>query len=195
MIRRADIAQLALELRRAGELLATPCPCGNTDQAWLKAHMLGEHIWDSTLAMRPGPKAQTFTPPTVTPSTGNDNDPPADPDKHATYLARLGVWGQVRDLLRFIEAHRPDQHLPTGPAFTDDEWCRNHLDTLGTCEPRYRGDTCRRCYGVKLTTGHLPPRTILQAWRDGARVTDATLAAAIRDANPKARRRKKRKAG
>lgn len=182
-IRRADLPQIALELRRLGELLITPCPCGSTEYTWLKAHMLSEHIWDATLDMAPGPKAQAFEPRTIAPSQGPDDgrEPRPDPDKHAQYhdSART-LWDATRALQGLIDTLRPDQNMPTGPTFTDTEWCAHHLDTLGICEPRNRGDLCRRCYGVRLTTGHLPPHSILIAWRDGTRVTDATLAAAIR---------------
>lgn len=198
-VRRADTAQIALELRHLGEVLITPCPCDpGHDHRWLKAHTIGEHIWDATLAMTPGPRAQAFTPHTLS-GPHSDAEPPPEPDMHRRYTERAqAVWGATRALQRLVDTLRPDQTHPTGSAFTDDEWCRNHLDTLGVCEPRYRGDTCRRCYGVRLTTGHLPPRTILEAWRAGNRVTDQTLAAAIQAANPKTKSKgktKRKKAG
>jgi len=197
-VRATDIAQIALEARRLGETLITPCPCGHTDQRWLKAHTIGEHIYDSTRAMAPGPRAQAFTPTTASPSPTTDTEPPPDPDMHARYTKRAtDAWAAIRALQTFVDGHRPDQTAPTGPTFSDDEWCRNHLDKLGICEPRYRGDTCRRCYSVKLITGHLPPRSILEDWRNGARVTDQSLAAAIAaDQQPagKAKKGKRRKA-
>ena len=103
---------------------------------------------------------------------------PSDHDRHNELADQ--AWAAIRAYQTFLDTYRPDRRMPTGSTeFTDADWCRNHLDVLGVCEPRYRGDSCRRCYGVKLTTGNLPPRSILQAWRDGTRVTDATLAAAI----------------
>lgn len=193
-----DIPQLGLEARRLGELLVTNCPCPHTDR-WLKAHTLGEHLWHATRNMAPGVRAQAFEPRMNTPTpTTHDTDPPPDPDLAGRYqsLTRKASYA-IRDLTRFIETYRPDRHMPTGPAFTDTDWCRNHLNVLGTCEPRYRGDTCRRCYGVKLTTGHLPPLAILQAWNDGIRVTDQTLAAAIAahiaDLKATGKKRKRRK--
>ena len=80
-IRRADLPQIALELRRLGELLITPCPCGSTEYTWLKAHMLSEHIWDATLDMAPGPKAQAFEPRTIAPLLVNGA--PATPAEKA----------------------------------------------------------------------------------------------------------------
>jgi len=182
-VRRSDIPQIGLEARRLGELLITPCPCAGGPDGWLKAHTLGEHLHDSTRNMAPGPKAQAFEPRTIVPSIGAEDgrEPPPDPDLHARYTALAGdAWAALRALQAFVDSWRPDRNAPTGPTFSDDEWCTHHLDQLGICEPRYRGDLCRRCYGVHLTTGHHPPLTILQAWRDGTRVTDTTLAAAIR---------------
>jgi hypothetical protein len=195
VIRKQDIPQLALELRRLGETLITPCPCGHTTNRWLTAHTIGEHIWDSTQAMNPGPRAQAFTPNTNGPTIINDTDPPPEPDKHADYTHRANnTWHTTRALQALIDNLRPDQTHPTGPTFTDTEWCRTHLDLLGICEPRYRGDLCRRCYGVQLTTGHTPPRPILDAWRDGTRVTDQMIADALRTEHPKpAKARKRRK--
>lgn len=196
-VRRTDITQIALELRRAGELLLTPCPCTHTGYRWLTAHTLGEHLYDSTRNMAPGIQAQAFEPRTTTPghTHDEDRDPPPDPDLHGRYLnITADAWATVRQLQTFIDSWRPDRTAPTGPTFTDTEWCAHHLDTLGTCEPRYRGDLCRRCYGVHLTTGHRPPTTILRAWQDGTRITDAMITAAIHAENPKTKgKRAKRK--
>lgn len=196
MIRKADIPQLALELRRLGETLITPCPCGHTTHRYLTGHTIGEHIWDSTLAMAPGPRAQAFTPNTNGPTIITDQDPPPEPDKHGDYTHRANnAWHTTRALQTLVDTLRPDQTMPTGPTFTDTEWCRNHLELLGICEPRYRGDLCRRCYGVQLTTGHTPPRTILDAWRDGTRVTDQMITDALNaehgHTRPKTRKRRK----
>ena len=201
-MRPSDIPQLALELRRLGELLITPCPCTTQNpDGWQKAHTLGEHLWDSTRNMAPGPRAQAFEPRTITPSVGGDHEPAPDPDLAGRYTTLTrSTWQTVRELQAFVDTWRPDRTAPTGPTFTDTEWCAHHLNTLGICEPRYRGDLCRRCYGVRLTTGHLPPRSILLDWREGRRVTDSSLAAAIRTeqtaaGKPKARKGKRRKAG
>jgi hypothetical protein len=198
VIRKTDIPQLALELRRLGETLITPCPCGHHNHRHLTAHTIGEHIWDSTQAMAPGPRAQAFTPTTNTPTrTDHDTDPPPEPDMHNRYTHRANnAWTATRALQDLVDGLRPDQTAPTGPTFTDTEWCRTHLDLLGICEPRYRGDLCRRCYGVQLTTGHTPPRSILDAWRDGTRVTDQMIANAIKATQPTpTKARKRRKAG
>ena len=190
-VRRSDIPQIGLEARRLGELLITPCPCTGAPDSWLKAHTLGEHLHDSTRNMAPGPKAQAFEPRTITPTATHDHDPAPDPDLANRYQTlATDAWGAIRALQAFIDSWRPDRTAPTGPTFTDTEWCTHHLDQLGICEPRYRGDLCRRCYGVHLTTGHHPPLTILQAWRDGTRVTDATLTAAIAATHPKTTKRK-----
>lgn len=199
----SDMPQVGLELRRLGELFVMSCPCGQGGAArWESAHTLSEHLWRATrdlddAAIRAAAydaettghryEHETQTDgsmivwPVAVDVTGEAALAGIAPSVHDEWRRLIDkLWSALRDVQAFVDQHRPDRTMPTGPVFTDTDWCRNHLDVLGVCEPRFRGDTCRRCYGVKLTTGSLPPRSILEAWRDGARVTDAILAAAIR---------------
>src|SRR5262245_46621421 len=162
-VRRDLIPLVTLDARHAGELLAHPCACGR------HRCTLGEHIWQSTRDMTPGPKAQSFEPST---SSGYiiiseleeyryGPDPTIGLD---VQFARAidAYWTAARNLTRIIDQHRPDRWTPLPDPASDDQWCRHHLETIGQCETRYRGDLCRFCYELKLAHGHLPDHEAMQ---------------------------------
>lgn len=189
-MRRDRLPNITLNGRHTGALLAHPCPCPNP-----RCTTIGEHLLDSTRNMTPGPRAQAFEPRTITHHTppNDDSDPRPDPTAtlDTTYRRLLNNYDRAAlALTAFIGAHRPDRHAPTPDPAGDDEWCRNHLETIGVCEPRHRGDLCRSCYDVQLAHGTPPDRLLLQAIRDRGRITPATLTDFIARTRP-ARRRKK----
>lgn len=54
-------------------------------------------------------------------------------------------------------------------------WCRSCL-RVGSRSPRYRGDLDRWCYEFQSAEGFLPPASILEARRDGRKITDQMVA-------------------
>ena len=197
-MKRSDLPLIVLDLRQAALRLAHPCHCGHRDCT------IGDHLWRSTLDMRPGPRATT-TDPRVTGSAAAVWQPPGpelDPaaDLAATYRARLhNAWRAARDLLDFLEQHRPDRWAAVArhvERTSDDDWCSNHLDLRGTCVPRYRGDLCRFCYDVQLAEGVLPDRPLLRRRDEGRKITELDLAdlrRRVRATNPKRPAKRKRK--
>jgi hypothetical protein len=189
-MRRDDIAQAVLDGRHTGELLAHPCACGK------QRCTLGEHIWDSTRDMTPGPRAQSFEPATT---NGNghtgDQDPPPDRTTHIDREYQQAIWTYwqaARDLRRLIDTHRPDRWTPLPDPATDDQWCRNHLDTIGQCEPRWRGDLCKDCYELGLTYGTTPDAEYMRARHTHGYRDDRDLKAWLaRRPTPTRKRRKK----
>src|SRR5690606_11932479 len=68
-VQRSDVPLIVLDLRQAALRLAHPCHCGHRDCT------IGDHLWRSTLDMRPGPRATT-TDPRVTGSAAAVGQPP-----------------------------------------------------------------------------------------------------------------------
>lgn len=189
-IRPSDLPLAVIQLRRAGELIATPCGCGHKDCT------LGEHVLRSTSTMGPGPRAANLDPTargtrwdrdpdgTVSPipndPTGEAALQPTTPDHHAA-LRQAITDGQraAQVVIDLITTNRPDRR----PLDVNEpvEWCRHHLAEIGVCEPRHRGDLCRTCYEFKLAHRLEPPRQLLQIHRDGRRWTDSDVAAALRE--------------
>jgi hypothetical protein len=180
---------VTLDLRHAGELLAHPCQCGRNHCT------LGTHIWQATRDMDPGPKAQNTDPKVRGHSTPADHTEP-DPALHLEYR-RLVTEAQTaaQHLTAFIGRIRPDRILHNPPILTTaQDWCRNHLNTIGVCEPRYRGDLCRFCYDVQLAEGTEPPQALLVMRHRGDRLTTEDVTAIVAAAHPpRTRKRKGRK--
>lgn len=190
-IRPSDLPLAVLHLRRAGELIATPCPCGRKDCT------LGEHVLRAAGDMTPGPRAANLDPATRGTRWEEDratgvvspvpNDPtgeaainPSQADAQAELRRAIATGDQLaQDIIDIISTHRPDRR----PLEVDEpvEWCRHHLDELGVCEPRYRGDLCRPCYDFARLHGIAPPRRLLQLHRDGRKWTDQEIALALRE--------------
>lgn len=158
--RDTDLVQAILELRRAGELLAHPCECSERPD---KPHMLGDHLFQSTKDMRPGIKASA---PGLRAGNGDSSElePVAEPtDTHDQFCAVVGKGQAVaRDIIGFIERHRPDRKLVVvRPEGSDDDWCRACL-AAGHCEPRFRNESlCRWCTEYRLTWRIEPPQDIV----------------------------------
>lgn len=159
-IRRSeDLVSAIVDLRRAGELLAHPCACIDRPD---KPHMLGDHLWQSTKDMRPGIRASAAA--LTAGSNGDGLEPTAEPTDPHDELAALVGRGQdiARDIIGFIERHRPDRKLTavTTPS-SDDEWCRACL-AAGYCEPRFRDESlCRWCTEYRLAWRIEPPADIV----------------------------------
>jgi len=157
---RDEIPLATLDGRHAGELLAHPCPCGQ------QRCTLGDHIWQSTRDMTPGIRAKSYEPSTHGGLTViTDDDPPPDPT--ATVDVRFAAavqayWDASRALIRLIDAHRPDRWTPLPDPTTDTDWCRNHLESIGHCEPRFKGDECRMCNELRRAHGHLPDAELMK---------------------------------
>lgn len=191
-MKRDELPLVILDGRHAGELLAHPCRCTNP-----RCTCLGEHLYDSTRNMTPGPPAQAFEPRTTNPSTPTDDrDRPADPTA-TIHLEYQRLTRNYRDaglaLTRFITAHRPDRTIPIPEPATDNDWCRNHLTGIGTCEPRHRGDLCDWCYRVGLAHGTVPDRQFMLERREKGRTTprmEADFLTRIRATRPTRKRRK-----
>jgi hypothetical protein len=178
--------------RHTGELLAHPCACGK------QRCTLGEHIWDSTGNMTPGPKARSYEPATIgAPGhNGSDDDPPPDRTLTIDREYRDAVWAYwqaARTLRRLIDSHRPDRWTPLPEPATDDQWCANHLDIIGTCEPRYRGDLCRHCYEIGRTYGTTPDADYMRARHHRGYATEKDLKDWLARRPTKAGRKAKRK--
>jgi hypothetical protein len=189
-IRPSDLPLAVIHLRRAGELIATPCGCGHASCT------LGEHVLRAAGHMGPGPRAANIDPTTrgarwEADETGNIWPVPNDPTGEAALqpdapdvqtLLRQAIITSERAALAVIDligAHRPDRR----PLDVDepDGWCSHHLDEIGVCEPRHRGELCRSCYDFARLHGIAPPRRLLQMHRDGRRWTDQDIAIALRE--------------
>jgi hypothetical protein len=188
-VRRDDLPLVTLDGRHAAELLGHPCTCGRP------MCTLGTHIWESTRDMTPGPKAQSFEPAMATGSVHTDTDPRPDPTTIIDVRFAQAVqtyWNSARELTRLVDALRPDRWTPLPEPATDDQWCTNHLEVLGACEPRYRGDLCRFCYDLKCTYGAVPDRQLMQARHERGYGSDRDINEWLtRTAKPKSRKRKK----
>lgn len=171
-----------------GKLLAQPCGCGR------RQCTVGEHAYHSTRDALPGIRAQAFDDPRVSGTTaaGDIAAGHSFDDKHDELSAMAASINlNCIALANMVAAVQHDrQHPKTTGA--DEEWCRHHLDTIGSCEPRYRGDLCRRCYDFNRSTGVMPTKQILNAWHRGDRVTNHMVAHA-KSAQKKRRRKKKAK--
>lgn len=175
-MKRSDLPLVTMDGRHAGAILAHPCGCGRAGCT------LGKHVWDATIDMTPGPRAQTTDPRARSwaPDTGDDDgpdrpDPLAGLDQEYRRLV-TAYFTAARDVTRFIDRHRPDRTVPLPDAVaTDDMWCANHLDLVGICEPRHRGDLCRQCYNLQLAHSVPPDAQLLQAMRDHGRITKTAI--------------------
>lgn len=159
-MRRDQLPLITLDGRAAALAIAHPCDCGRQRCNW------GLHVFLATRDFTPGPRAQSFEPSTVRGWNGADLDPPADPTTtiDERFVALLDVyWQAALNVTRFIDSHRPDRWTPLPEPASDDLWCRNHLETIGACEPRHRGDLCRKCRELQLAYGHLPDGELMRA--------------------------------
>jgi hypothetical protein len=188
-VKRDELPLVTLDGRHAGELLAHPCACG------YHRCTLGEHLWRSTQEMAPGPRAQNFEPAMA---TGRGMEVDADvlvdltAGLHDEYRALLRTyWTVARDIARFVDRHRPDRWIPLPEPASDAEWCRNHLETIGACEPRYRGDECRVCYDLRLAYGHVPDGELMRLRHRKGYLTKPDLTAWV-ERLPKARKKRKK---
>lgn len=186
-----DLVIATLDGRRAGELLAHPCGCGNHNGT---AHSIGEHLWDSTRNMTPGIKAASYE---ARGSSTDETTGPTQPgtDDHQTYRDLVIAWRNAAlDLSAFIEKRRPDRQLAAVPEpSSDDNWCRACL-TAGHCQPRFR-DTplCRWCTEFRLAYRMDPPAPLLTIRHERGRVTqrDVDLAVMEQRKQQRAQRRKR----
>lgn len=202
-MRRSDIPIVALYLRRAGELAA----------------MYGEDTWDSTKRMGPGPRAAHFDPDgrggwrheavpegdrTIVAPIPNDptgeaavtDDSTASvhqafQDQHEVAQREARKLIDMYEQLRYDRADPRANGIPVEDPATDQEYCSHHLSTLGTCEPRYRGDLCRACYDFNLAHDLLPTRHLLRLRHEGKQWTEQQVTEALTELR---RGRKKRKA-
>lgn len=194
-ITRLELPQLALELRHVGELLATPCSCSAEP-----AHEIGDHLWRSTRDMDPTPlraaaydgdrggwryetdKATGDTwPVQAGDSTGEAAVRHLAPGVRHEYVRLLtSVRDANRDLHLFIDQHRPNRTLDDIRPDDPGEWCAHHLATIGTCEPRHRGDLCRACNDFRLLYRVPPPKDLLLLRQDGRRWTQQAIDDALR---------------
>lgn len=193
--RSEDLVIATLDGRRAGELLAHPCGCGNHDGT---AHSLGQHLWDATKDMTPnGVSAVTYEAKGSSATSDTDAAPAAALDPHDQYRRLVDAWRNTAlDLAAFIEKHRPDRHLEAVQALSDDQWCRACL-AAGYCSTLLReGPLCRWCTEFALAYRMDPPAELLVARAEGRRITQPMVDAAVRAERQrlKAERRKKRTA-
>lgn len=173
-----------------GEL--RPCPL-------CRVHTLAEHLDRQAETLRPGPRAANTdaggghryerdgdeVAPVPNDSTGEAAiDPLADTDaaEWRAILAEGQAW--QRRAHDYINAHRPDRRADAKDPASDAEWCRHHLVTLGTCEPRYRGDLCQTCYRFDRIHKMLPPKGLLEIRHEGRRWTPKMVADAVLAARP-----------
>jgi hypothetical protein len=174
--RDGELVQAILDLRRAGELLAHPCECSERPD---KPHMLGDHLFQATKDMRPGIKASA---PGLRGggSSETDTEPSSDPrDPHLEFCAVVGKGQAIaRDIIGFIERHRPDRKLVVvRPEGSDDDWCQAHL-AAGYCEVRFRNEPlCRWCTEYRLTYRLDPPADIITMREQGKRITVGQITA------------------
>lgn len=193
-VRRAsDIHLAALDVRRAGEQLMTPCGCND------KEHTLAEHLWHSTKDMEPGLRSSNTDPKVTGTSSSGGTDPDADPTLAVSERYKQLVQtlhGAALDLTDFVAAHRPDRVLALPTALSDQTWCRSHL-RLGVCEPRWRtSERCRWCADFEAIYQQDPPLVLLQMRRQGQRIMQADITEALRAERAATKlNRRKRKAG
>lgn len=192
-MRADDLPHVTATAQRLGGLLARPCTCSRPD-----CSTIGDHIWHATRDASPGITAASLEPARST--TPRLPLPPPDPERTATAHAELQrlltAFGTASHHLElFLGPWRPDREHPT-PVAEPADWCAHHLALIGTHEPRYRGDLCRRCYDFGRAEGFAPTGPILQAWHRGERLTDRFVReqlAEVRAAAAKANRKKRAK--
>ena len=80
-----------------------------------------------------------------------------------------------RELGLMVDQWRPDRATTVDETATAADWCAHHLTTIGTCEPRAKGDLCRWCDDFRRAYNVLPTRGLLEKRRDGARITQALV--------------------
>ena len=181
-----DIPHIIANGRRTLTALATPCTCGRENCT------TGQHLWYATRDAQPdGRRAHAFDQSRTSNST---TAPIPTIDRHAitthnevrAHLATLTATLSALDVLATTwNPHRGG----SADTANDDDWCRHHLDTIGVCEPRFRGDLCRPCYMFQLAEKAPPTVDILDAWRHGRRVTPAM----VNEARSKRRKKKGKK--
>lgn len=188
-IRAANLDRWATTAQRTATATASPCPCPDPE-----CPTIGDHVWRATRDGRPGIRAATLDPGH---STGHPGLQLPQPDRDGTARAHDELRRTIGELERhtnrlhdLIGAWRPDRERATQAASSDD-WCRHHLELIGTCEPRYRGDRCRWCYDFHATNAVLPPVEILTARARGDRITQGMITAWAKAA--KADRKQRRK--
>jgi hypothetical protein len=162
---------VTLDGLQAAYRIALPCDCGRP------RCNLGDHLWQSTRDMGPGPRATNTDPRSRSWPTDNDDpDPPDATDGlHTQYTQLLAVYqNAARNLSRFVDSYRPDRWVPLPEPVTDEDWCRNHL-AAGICEPRDRGDLCRWCYDIGRAHGTAPDPILIRARHQGQRITDTLI--------------------
>jgi hypothetical protein len=141
--------------------------------------------------MAPGPRAQNFQPPT---GSGGDGEPPPDSTGklHDDYRALLeSYWNVSLKIRQFVDRHRPDRWVPLPEPASDSDWCRNHLEIIGACEPRYRGDECRTCYDLRLAYGQVPDAELMRLRDRKGYLTKPDLTAWV-ERLPKSRKKRKK---
>lgn len=164
-MRASDLHLVVMDGQTAALHLAHPCPC---DQP--RCRTIGEHVLQATRDFTPGPRAQSFEPSTaptimVLEVDHITVDPTVSIDEHFDRLVQT-YWDAARDLTREISRLRPDRWVELPEPASDERWCRNHLDTIGQCYERYRGDLCRDCYELSLAYGQVPDRQFLDTVHD-----------------------------
>lgn len=203
-MRLSDIGPIALRAGHIKEQLLTPCKCGRANCT------LGEHIWHATRAMNaPGVRASNTDPGGGNRWETHDDDTvwpvPNDPTGEAAidtdtgpdeWADALEWFNQAADHLQVVFGrYRPDRRLHTVDPSAADQWCTHHLQAIGKCEPRYRGDLCRICYDFKLAhDGKLPPADLLEHKHQGGKWNEQMIAASLKAAKPAKRKKGKRKA-
>ncbi len=187
-IRLDDLAAIIAELHRDITWLAAPCGCPNN-----LCRTMAEHMHRLTSEGRRGIPAAGLEPSrsSAIASIGLPTHDPADA-AHSDYLTAVAALKAAGDrLATAIDSWRPDR-LKADTA-DPDIWCRHHLDTIASCEPRYRGDQCRFCYDF-LAVNKVPPSAeILAARHRGERITATMVDQLRRDTRAARKRRKRRK--
>lgn len=172
-----------------------PCPL-------CRPHTLVEHSLRARRDQRPGVRATNTDPraPGGPSDTNDDRDdaPADDPTANGDQILLAAIRDCQRSAQRLtdlVQLGRPDRRVDAKDPATDDEFCAHHLATIGSCEPRWRGDQCRWCYRFQQVYSVAPPETLLRARHDGQRITQPMIAAALRTAaKAKGKGRKRRKA-
>lgn len=191
-MRADDVPHVITAAQRTAGALAKPCTCSRPD-----CRTIGDHIWHATRDARPGIAAANLEPSRASAQGLPLPQPDLDGTGHAhvEYRRLLTAYGTATMALEhFLAPWRPDRESTTDVADPTD-WCAHHLAMLGTHEPRYRGDLCRRCYGFQLAEKDLPPVLILQAWHRSIRVTDTMVRDALRETRAAKTTGKRRKKG
>lgn len=199
LVRRGDIVRIAQDGRRVGEVLMHRCRCRQNAEGPGQSGLciIGEHIDRATRDLAPGLRASNTDPKVRAWPSETDEDPPPDPtaplnDRYRTLLQNYR--DASAELMDFVQLHRPDRTVPPPETTSDSEYCRNHLQVLGECVPRYRGDLCRDCYEFHQIYRLDAPRSLLEVKREGRRWTQQLVETAAREARKQVRRRRRRTA-